>query len=156
MSKTLEATIDIDASPQAVWSVVSDLQRMGEWSPQCTGCVWDEGEGPAVGSHFTGTNEAPGRTWQTRSTVIAADPGREFAWEVGEGFVRWEYRLEAGAGGATTLTESWEFCEAGLEYFAEKFGDTAGAEIAVRTRAAHEGIPATLAAIKQVAEQPSA
>ena len=32
---SLEADIEIDASPDQVWSVVSDLARMGEWSPEC-------------------------------------------------------------------------------------------------------------------------
>lgn len=35
MPKNLEAAIDINAAPEAVWAVVSDLKRMPEWSPQC-------------------------------------------------------------------------------------------------------------------------
>jgi len=145
-------SIHVDRTPAEVYALVSDIKRTGEWSPVCTGCEWDEGDGPTVGAHFTGTNEVPGRTWQTRSTVLAADLGREFAWEVGEGYVRWGYRF-APDGDGTTLTESWEFCEAGLQFFAQAFGDKAETEIADRTRAAHQGIPVTLAAIKQVAEQ---
>lgn len=145
-------SIHVDRTPAEVYDLVSDIGRTGEWSPVCTGCEWDEGDGPAVGAHFTGTNEVAGRTWQTRSTVVAADPGREFTWEVGEGYVRWGYRL-APDGGGTTLTESWEFCEAGRQFFAQAFGDKAEAAIAARARDAHEGIPVTLAAIKQVAEQ---
>ena len=30
----IEDSIDIDATPEQVWSLVSDLRRMGEWSPQ--------------------------------------------------------------------------------------------------------------------------
>lgn len=146
------ASIHVDRPPMEVYELVSDIGRTGEWSPVCTVCEWDEGDGPIVGAHFTGTNESDGRTWQTRSTVTAADPGREFAWEVGEGYVRWGYQL-APDGDGTQLTESWTFCEAGLQFFAQVFGDKADTEIAVRTRAAHEGIPVTLAAIKRVAEQ---
>ena len=36
-----------------------------------------------MGAWFTGRNEVPGRTWETRSKVVAADRGREFAWVVG-------------------------------------------------------------------------
>ena len=54
--------------------------------------------------------------------------------------------------GGTRLTESWEFLPAGLSRFAERYGDGAAAEVEERTRAAHAGIPATLAAIKRVAE----
>ncbi|AXT83764.1 polyketide cyclase [Aeromicrobium sp. A1-2] len=144
-------SIHVDRKPEAVYDLVSDIARTGEWSPICTGCEWDDGDGPAVGAHFTGTNEVPGRTWKTRSTVVAAEPGREFAWEVGDGFVRWGYEIEPDGSGAK-LTESWKFCEPGLKFFADTFGETADAEIETRTRAAHTGIPVTLAAIKQVAE----
>lgn len=33
--RPIEANIEIDAPPREVWAVVSDLERMGEWSPQC-------------------------------------------------------------------------------------------------------------------------
>ena len=33
---------------------------MGEWSPICRACWWDEGGGPQVGAWFTGRNETPG------------------------------------------------------------------------------------------------
>jgi hypothetical protein len=146
-----EDSIDIDRSPADVYDLVSDVARTGEWSPQCVRCEWDEGDGPRVGAHFTGFNEVPGRSWRTRSTVVAADPGRAFAWEVGDGFVRWGYLL-VPRGDGTTLTEHWAFLDAGLQFFAEKFGDDAETQIEDRTRAAHAGIPQTLAAIKRIAE----
>jgi hypothetical protein len=65
--------------------------------------------------------------------------------------VRWSYTF-APVDGATMLTESWEFTPAGLAMFHDKYGSGAADEIAVRTRAAHDGIPATLAAIKRIAE----
>lgn len=148
-------SIHVDRTPEEVYALVSDITRTAEWSQQCVECTWNDAAGPAVGATFTGTNEVPGRTWKTQSTVVAADPGAEFSWEVGPGLVFWGYRM-APDGDGTTLTESWEFREAGLAYFAETFGDQADAEIADRARAAHDGIPATLAAIKKVAEQQSA
>ena len=30
-----EVAIDIAADPAAVWALVSDVRRMGEWSPVC-------------------------------------------------------------------------------------------------------------------------
>ena len=60
------------------------MTRTGEWSPVCPACWWDEGaETGQVGVWFTGRNETPERTWETRSQVVAADRGREFAWLVG-------------------------------------------------------------------------
>ena len=55
-----------------------DIARMGSWSPGCKECWWDEGAGPDVGSWFTGRNELPERTWETRGTPslrLTAAPG---------------------------------------------------------------------------------
>lgn len=151
-SRTHQDSVVVAASPAAVYDLVSDITRTGEWSPVCTGCWWDdEAEAGRVGAWFTGRNELPDRTWETRSQVVAAERGREFAWVVGQGFVRWGFVLEA-EGAGTRLTETWEFLPAGQSMFAEKYGDRAPDEIEDRTRHAHTGIPRTLAAIKQVAE----
>jgi hypothetical protein len=144
-------SIVVACPPEAVYDLVSDVTRTGEWSPTCRACWWDEGDGPRAGAWFTGRNETPARTWETRSQVEVADRGREFAWLVGGSWVRWAYGLEPADGG-TRLTESWEFLPDGLARVEERYGEDAAAVIAERTRAAHESIPVTLAAIKAVAE----
>jgi hypothetical protein len=141
----------VSIEPDELYAMVSDVTRTGEWSPVCRECWWDDGDGPFVGASFTGRNETPERTWQSRSKVVAADPGREFAWEVNAGWVRWGYTLESADGG-TRLTESWAFLPAGIAGFRERFGAEADAQIAQRSQAALQGIPATLAAIKKAAE----
>ena len=144
-------SIVIAASPDAVYDLVSDVTRMGEWSPVCRACWWDEGAGPQPGAWFTGRNEVPGRTWETRSQVVAAEPGQEFTWLVGGAWVRWGFTLTPVDGG-TRLTESWDFLPAGIARFEERYGADAQAQIAERTQAARTGIPATLAAIRKTAE----
>lgn len=141
----------VRATPEAVYALVSDVTRTGEWSPVCAECWWDRGEGLEVGARFTGRNVTSDRTWETRSEVVAASPGREFAWSVGPGRVRWGYLMEPADAG-TLLTETWEFTAAGQRYFEERFGPAAPQEVAARTRAAHEGIPVTLAAIRRLLE----
>ncbi|MDN6638536.1 MAG: SRPBCC family protein, partial [Yaniella sp.] len=74
------------------------------------------------------------------------------AWVVGDGYVQWTYKLEPLDDG-TELTEFWEFLPAGVEMFHDKFGDNASGLIEARIEDAHRGIPATLAAIKQLAEK---
>ena len=138
-------------SPEEAYDLVSDITRMGEWSPVCKACWWDEGDGPRVGAWFTGRNEVPGRVWETRSQVVAAERGREFAFAVGGAWVRWGYTFRSVEGG-TEITESWEFLPAGIERFHERYGDDAEAQIADRVASAHTGIPATLAAIRKTAE----
>ncbi len=147
----LSASVVVARSPEQVYALVSDVTRTGEWSPTCTACWWDEGAGPEPGSWFTGRNVTPQRTWETRSQVVVADPGREFTWVVGDGLVRWSYLLEPCDEG-TRLTERWDFLPAGLAFFAEKYGADADAQIEERRRSAYDGIPRTLAAIRSVAE----
>ena len=58
-----EVSIEIAASPEAVYALVSDITRMGEWSPECRECTWANGAtGPAVGARFR------------RRTRVAVDP----------------------------------------------------------------------------------
>jgi ribosome-associated toxin RatA of RatAB toxin-antitoxin module len=150
-SLTHSGSVVVAASPEALYDLVADVARTGEWSPVCRACWWDEGQSASVGAWFTGRNEVPGRTWETRSQVVAADRGREFAFLVGGRLVRWSFTFTPVDGG-TRLTESWEFLPAGQALFVERYGDDAQRQIEDRTRAAHEGIPATLAAIKRIAE----
>ena len=151
MELNYSESITIARSADELYDMIADVTRTGEWSPVCTACWWDEGDGPREGAWFTGRNETPERTWETRSQVVVAQRGVEFAFVVGGSWTRWGYTFTA-IEGATVLTESWSFLPAGLERFAERFGDDAPAQIADRTEAAHRGIPLTLAAIKRIAE----
>ena len=47
-------SIVVARSPEALYDMVSDVTRMGEWSPVCTACWWDDGDGPRPGAWFTG------------------------------------------------------------------------------------------------------
>jgi polyketide cyclase/dehydrase/lipid transport protein len=144
-------SILVGCSPEDLYDMVSDVTRMGEWSPVCTACWWDEGDGPRPGAWFTGRNELPERTWETRSRVVVADRGREFAFLVGGSWVRWGYTF-APVGAGTRVTESWEFLPDGIARFRERFGPDAEAQIADRTEGTRRGIPVTLAALKRAAE----
>ncbi len=101
----MSESIHVAVSPDELYRLVSDVTRMGEWSPVCTGGRWDEDAAPQVGAWFTGRNETPERTWETRCHVVAADPGRKFAWEVNNGWVYWGYTFEP-EGDGSRLTES--------------------------------------------------
>ena len=72
---------------------------------------------------------------------------------VGGNRTRWGYTFEAVDGG-TRMTESWDFLPAGEEFFAERYGDEAEAEIVIRAENARSGIHATLAAIKKAGRGP--
>ena len=71
------ATITIDARPEAVYDLVADVTRMGEWSPECVSCEWLDTPG-AEGSRFRGRNRNGPARWTTTAKVLRADRGREF------------------------------------------------------------------------------
>ena len=144
-------SILVACSADLLYDMVSDVTRIGEWSPVCEACWWDEGSSARAGDWFTGRNVLPERTWETRSEVVVAERGREFAFIVGGSYVRWGYTFTAVDEG-TRVTESWEFLPEGIAMFKEKFGEDAQRQISSRTKAAHDGIPVTLAAIKRTAE----
>jgi uncharacterized protein YndB with AHSA1/START domain len=106
----VEVTRVITADPSTVWRMVSDLTRMGEWSPEATGGRWlGAATGPAVGARFKGDNRKGWRRWSTVATVTEAEPGRSFAFDVDYGPIaisHWSYSLEPAEGG-TLVTECW-------------------------------------------------
>ncbi len=101
--------IVINADPDWIYGLVSDLTRMGEWSPECERVEWTgSSTAAAVGARFTGYNRGgPFRLmrWSRRGRVLAADPGREFAFVTEEGGR--ESTFEPVAGG-TRVTESYQ------------------------------------------------
>jgi len=99
------------APPEAVYDLVSDVTRMGSWSPECYRCEWLDGAtGPAVGARFRGHNRRGWFRWHTTCTVTEAERGRVFAFEAdpwGRVQTRWRYQFD-GTEGGTSLRESFE------------------------------------------------
>jgi len=142
---------DISAPADQVWSLVSDLPRMGEWSPENTGGRWLDGaSGPTVGAKFRGRNAKGLRRWSTTCVVTDATPGKRFAFDVTYGplaISTWEYDL-SGDGASTRVTESWTDNRPVWMKIAS------GPVMGVADRAGHNrrGMEHTLAALKKAAE----
>jgi hypothetical protein len=144
-----EVRVHVDAAPELVYRVVSDVKRMGEWSPETVKCDWLDGAtGPVVGARFKGTNKRRFVTWSTKPTVVVADPGREFAFEVGSD-TRWTYRFDADGTG-TTLTESFEMLRDLRWYYA--FAERWLMRVTDRKADLENGMAVTLERIKRVVE----
>ena len=111
MAEPVSVTVHMNAAPEAVYRLVSDLPRMGEWSPENTGGSWSGGAtGPAPGVKFRGHNRNGARRWSTTVTVAEAIPGEAFVFDVASGplkVARWSYRIVPAASGCE-VTESWE------------------------------------------------
>ncbi|MGQ0805272.1 MAG: SRPBCC family protein [Actinomycetota bacterium] len=107
-----EVTVHVDAPPEHVYALVSDVTRTGEWSPECRRCVWVEGAtGPAPGARFRGWNRSGLVRWSRLVEVVAAHPDREFGWRTlpdrfNKDSTTWRYRLAAEDGG-TRLTQTY-------------------------------------------------
>jgi len=104
-------TARIGAAPEIVWDLVADVTRMGQWSPETTRCRWlSDPPGPREGARFAGTNAHRGRRWRTACTVVVADRGREFSFDVvGAGFLavaRWTYAFRP-VGDGCEVTETY-------------------------------------------------
>lgn len=113
MMATVEASTRIAAPPDQLYAMVSDVTRMGEWSPECYRCVWlGDAHGPDVGARFRGFNRKGWRWWWTTATVVEAAPGESFAFDVGSfglPVARWSYEFRAAdEGTGTDVTERWE------------------------------------------------
>jgi uncharacterized protein YndB with AHSA1/START domain len=112
---TDQVELDVDADADVLYGMISDLPRIGEWSPECESVEW-EGEvtAPVVGTEFVGRNAVgPGRRirYSRHGTVLAADPGREFTFITDEGgrpSTAWRYTFTPLDGGGTRVTESYE------------------------------------------------
>lgn len=104
------ASIEIAASPDAVWSLIADITRMGEWSPECYKAHWeDDSAGPAPSAHFHGYNRAGEFEWDLPCEVTECVPGKVFAFIAPRGVdigTRWRFELEATDDG-TRLTETF-------------------------------------------------
>lgn len=144
------ATIHIAADPAAVFAVIADITRMGEWSPECKACRWSGGAtGPAVGATFEGDNEAGAlgltlKRWTTTSEITACEPGTVFEF-VTEGYTTWRYELTAADGG-TRVTESYEY-EPSPGFQSFLYGKVLG-----RPTAMAKGMQRTLERIKAAVE----
>ncbi|MDX6740875.1 SRPBCC family protein [Actinocorallia sp. A-T 12471] len=118
MGRTMVVTgsIVIGVSPEAAYAAVSDPTAMGRWSPENLGATVRGGAQAHVGMVFDGHNKRGPVRWTTRCTVLAADPGRRFAFRVHAigrkrpilpgPIATWEYRFEP-EGDGTRVTETW-------------------------------------------------
>ena len=113
MRRACEAQITIEAPPQEIWDVVSDVTRVGEWSGECQGCEWMAPSTTAVpGARFRGKNRRGGFRWTRRNEVVAANPPHELWWRTVSRFpyldsTDWRLRLVA-VDGKTEVTQSFQ------------------------------------------------
>lgn len=81
VQKSARIEVDVEAPVQDVWSVVSDVTRVGEWSHECRSAEWTSGAGgPAPGARFRGRNRAGWWRWSRTCVIVTVDEPREIVW----------------------------------------------------------------------------
>lgn len=155
---TVEASTWVDADPDRVWSLVSDIELMPTLSNELQAVDWLDGASqPRFGARFVGHNEheAFGK-WQSTSQIVCYDEPREFTWAVGEPTnpaATWRFRLAPRDGG--TALSFWTQLgpgRSGLSMAIDAMPDREQKIVFVRLREFEAAIEKTLAAIKRLAE----
>jgi ligand-binding SRPBCC domain-containing protein len=156
---TAAAQILIDAPPERVWDLVSEIALMAELSSELQQVTWLDGvTGPAVGRRFTGRNAHPAMgEWETVSTVTECDPPYRFAWAVGDPAhpaATWRFTLKPDGEG--TLLEQWYQMgpgRSGLNIAIDAMPDKEQKIVFVRLREHEAAMNHNLAEIKDRAER---
>ena len=88
---TTEATVEVAATPEEVWPLVTDIALPVARSDELQSVEWVEGcDGPAVGAAFLGHNRRGELAWTSESVITEMDPPHRFTWVPG-------HRAEHGA-----------------------------------------------------------
>jgi iron-sulfur cluster repair protein YtfE (RIC family) len=104
VQKAGRCEVRVDAPIDAVWDLVRDVTRIGEWSHECAGAAWLDGATSAqTGARFRGRNRAGIFRWARRCEIDTAEP---FAlvwhtiptWRYPDS-TRWVIRLEPDGAG---------------------------------------------------------
>jgi ligand-binding SRPBCC domain-containing protein len=148
----------IQAPPERVWALVSDIFLMPELSPELQEVRWVDGAaGPAAGRRFAGRNAHPSLgEWETVSTIVECEEPHRFAWAVGEPerpSSTWRFTLRPEGNG--TVLEQWTQmgpARSGLNMAIDAMPDKEAKIVFVRLREYETGLTHNLAAIKERAE----
>jgi uncharacterized protein YndB with AHSA1/START domain len=79
--RSVQARIDVAATPETIFGLVTDVTRVGQWSGECRGCEWIGGvNGAAVGARFRCQNRRGAFRWNRTSEVVEFEPPQRFVW----------------------------------------------------------------------------
>lgn len=147
--------IDVNATPQQVYELVSDPGTLAELAAEYTTFRWLGNTSSAtVGARFKGGNKQGWRRWSTTATITDATPGTRFAFDItveagplSVNGARWQYDIEPSESGCTVTESTWDQ----RAPWAKTLGNIA-AGVTDRTERNRHNIDATLRAVKARAE----
>jgi hypothetical protein len=111
----VDVELTVDKDPAAMWGLVTDVGRIGEWSPECVGAAWQDGAAAVRGARFEGRNRgSSGFEWTTMCVVTEAERPSIFEWVVLDPAhdperpgATWRYELVPGSAGQTIVRHSF-------------------------------------------------
>jgi uncharacterized protein YndB with AHSA1/START domain len=144
----LQAQININAPVAKVWELISDLNRMPQWSPQCR---MMKALGPVrEGTRTVNLNRRNYMFWPTTSTLVEVIPEKKLAFRVNANNTIWSYELEA-TGDGTRVVES-RHAENGVKAVSNATVNALFGGVPSFERELVEGMNTSLARIKAAAE----
>ena len=147
----LEETVEVDATPERVWALVSDLRRMARWSPQVPR-TFVRGDGTVrLGTRTFNVNRRGLLVWPTRAKVVRFDPHREIALRIKDNFTIWSFTLEPTEAGGTLITQRRETPQ-GISPISHRLTDAVLGGQQQFTAELRDGMRQTLTRIKADAE----
>jgi len=150
-------SIDIPASPQRVWELVTDITLMPRFSTELQSTAWADGFGTAeLGAQFLGTNRHPAiGEWTTTSHIVDFEPLRLFGWAVGnpeKPAAVWRFELSPTTGGTRlSYTARIGPGSSGVSMLIDREPERAEEIISRRLAQFRAGMQATLAGIRELA-----
>ena len=106
---TGSATVDVNASAQDVYALLTDLERLPTLSPENQRCEFlADATGIDVGVRFRGHNKSGDYEWHADCEVTVADTGKAFAYIVPPDFehtTTWGYDIESTGPDTCKVTE---------------------------------------------------
>jgi hypothetical protein len=110
----VDVELTVDKDPAEMWALVTDIARIGEWSPECIGASWLDGGAPRPGARFEGRNRSGDFEWSTTCLVTEAERSASFEWVVLDSTrdpqrpgATWRYELVPGLPGQTVVRHSF-------------------------------------------------
>lgn len=101
------------APAAAVWQIIADVTRVGEWSHECRGArLLGGAQAAAPGVRFRGRNRSGIFRWSRSCVFTAVEPPRTLVWRTGGLWGRvdstqWRLDLEPVAGG-TRIVQTYQ------------------------------------------------
>jgi nitroreductase len=165
--------LDIKASPERMWELITDIGVPGRHSPEGVGARWTSEGGARVGATFLGSNATDDAghpaindvllrllgkmEWETPCTVVTCEPGQEFAYVVGDpatAWARWGFTIQPLLDGRCRVGHYLQMLAggSGTSLAASEHPDQAAAILEGRFRKVRDNLLATLRGVQAEAE----